>query len=152
MASTGISHIGSVKSKLTVRTMGMLVRKYHIDPKFHPRFPEANDVITDAPEGFVGDYRVFFNYFYLPISNEYWVPFSLHNGLVELCDGLPTSTKYRKEKFFFVHASAFSDLMAYGATADRVADPVPKLSPDEMLTMKRLASNFVWWADTDEAV
>ena len=40
--------------------MGMLVRKYHIDPKFYPRLPEANDAITDAPEGFMGVYRVFF--------------------------------------------------------------------------------------------
>ncbi|CAH1436943.1 unnamed protein product [Lactuca virosa] len=40
--------------------MGMLVRKYHIDPKFHPRLPEANDAITDAPEGFLGVYRVLF--------------------------------------------------------------------------------------------
>ncbi|CAH1438173.1 unnamed protein product [Lactuca virosa] len=54
MASTGISHIGMLKSKLTVRTMGMLVRKYNMDPKFHPRLSEANDAITDAPEGFVG--------------------------------------------------------------------------------------------------
>lgn len=60
MASTGISHIRMVKSKLTVRTMFMLVRKYHIDPKFYPRLPEANDAITDAPEGFMGVYRVFF--------------------------------------------------------------------------------------------
>ncbi|KAL7611777.1 hypothetical protein Lser_V15G06814 [Lactuca serriola] len=60
MARTGISHIGMVKSKLTVQTMGMLVRMNHIDPKFHPRLPEANDTITDAPKDFVGVYRVFF--------------------------------------------------------------------------------------------
>ncbi|CAH1446924.1 unnamed protein product [Lactuca virosa] len=60
MASTGISHIRTVKSKLTVRTMGMLVRKYDIDPQFHPRLPEANEAITDAPEGLVGVYLVFF--------------------------------------------------------------------------------------------
>ncbi|CAH1417971.1 unnamed protein product [Lactuca virosa] len=60
MASTGISHIGTVKSKLTVRTMGMLVRKYVIDPKFHPRLSEATDAIIDPPGGFVGVYQVFF--------------------------------------------------------------------------------------------
>ncbi|CAH1445589.1 unnamed protein product [Lactuca virosa] len=60
MASTRISHIGMVKSKLTIRTMGTLVRKYNIDPKFHPRLPEATDAITDASEGFVGVYQVFF--------------------------------------------------------------------------------------------
>ncbi|CAH1421133.1 unnamed protein product [Lactuca virosa] len=164
MASTGISHIGTVKSKLTVQTMGMLLRKYHIDPKFHPRLPEANDAITDTPEGFVLCFTLLcvaldvspsitlFHYFYLPMSNGDWVSFSLRHGLMELCDVLPTSIKYWKEEFFFVHASSFSDPMAYGATADRVADLVPELSPDELLITERLASNFVRWAVPDEAV
>lgn len=125
----------------------MLVQKYHIDTKFHHRLPEASDAIIDAPEGFVGVYKVFFKsglrlpyfdfvetvldyyglhitqiipngfrkvlcftllyvaldvlpsitlfrYFYLPMSNGDWVSFSLHHGLVELCDGLPNSIKY----------------------------------------------------------
>ncbi|CAH1422237.1 unnamed protein product [Lactuca virosa] len=78
MASTGISHIGTVKSKLTVRTM--------------------------------------------------------------------------KEEFFFVHSSAFSGPIAYDATADKVVDPIPELSPDEQLIMERLSDNFVRWVDPDEAI
>lgn len=176
--------------------MGMLVRKYHIDPKFHLCLPKANDAITDAPEGFMRVYRIFFKsglwlpafdfletimdyyslhiaqitpngfrkvlcfivlcvsldvspsitllcYFYLAMSNEDWVSFSLRHGLVELCEGLPTFIKYWRDEFFYVHSSAFSGPMVYGATADRVVDPAPKLSPDEMLITERLASNFV---------
>ncbi|CAH1448422.1 unnamed protein product [Lactuca virosa] len=171
MESIGISHIETVKSKLTVRTMGMLIRKYNIDLKFHPRLPEANDAIIDGPEGFVGAYRVFFKsvlripafdlleavldyydvsssinlfrHFHIPMSNGDWVSFSLRHGLVELCDGLPTSIKYWKEEFVFVHSSAFSGPMAYSATADTVADHVPELSPDELLIIEKLSANFV---------
>ncbi|CAH1422144.1 unnamed protein product [Lactuca virosa] len=61
-------------------------------------------------------------HFYITMSNGDWVSFSLCHGLVELCDGLPSSIKYWKEEFFFVHASAFSGPMVYDATADRAAD------------------------------
>lgn len=44
---------------------------------------------------------IMFHYFYVTMSNSDWVSFSLRHGLVELCDGLPTSIKYWKEEFFF---------------------------------------------------
>ncbi|KAL7611776.1 hypothetical protein Lser_V15G06815 [Lactuca serriola] len=86
------------------------------------------------------------------MSNGDWVAFSLRHGSVELCDGLPTSIKYWKEEFFYVHAFAFSRPKAYGATTDRVADLSPELSPDELLITERLASNFFRWTDPDETV
>lgn len=86
------------------------------------------------------------------MSNGDWVSFSHHHGLVEICDGLPTSIKYWKEEFFFVHASAFSGSMAYDATTDRSADPVPELTFDEQLITKMLSDNFVRWMDPDEAI
>ncbi|CAI9274493.1 unnamed protein product [Lactuca saligna] len=149
LASTRISHIRTVKSKLTIQTIYMLIQKYNSYPKFNPRLPEANDAITDAPEGFVGVYRVFFKsglhlpafdflktvldyyglhiaqitpnifhkilfltllcvaldvssainifcHFYILMSNGDWVSFSICDGLVDICDGLPTSMKYWK--------------------------------------------------------
>ncbi|CAH1426459.1 unnamed protein product [Lactuca virosa] len=84
-----------------------------------------------------------FCHFYIPMSNEDWVSFSLRHGLVEICDGLLTFIKYWKEEFFFVHASSFSGSMAYDATTDRVTDPVSKVSPDEKLITERLSDNFV---------
>ncbi|CAH1417970.1 unnamed protein product [Lactuca virosa] len=90
-----------------------------------------------------------FCHFYIPMSNGDWVSFSLRHGLVEICDGLPTSIKYWKEEFFFVHVSAFSSPMAY-ATADRAADPSPELSSDEQLITERSSDNFVRWVDPDE--
>ncbi|CAH1447625.1 unnamed protein product [Lactuca virosa] len=86
------------------------------------------------------------------MSNGDWVSFSLRHGLVDLCDGLPTSIKYWKEEFLYIHSSAFFGSMAYGAIADRVSDPTHELSLDEILITERLASNFVRWADPDEAV
>ncbi|CAH1415716.1 unnamed protein product [Lactuca virosa] len=76
------------------------------------------------------------------MSNGYWVSFSLRHGLMELCDGIPTFIKYWKEEFFFVHTSAFSGPMAYGASTDRVFDPVPELSPDGPLVTEKLSDNF----------
>lgn len=93
-----------------------------------------------------------FHYFYLHMSNGEWVSFSLRHGLVELCEGLSTSIKYWKEHFFYVHSSTFSSPMAYGATADRVADPDPEFSLDEMLITEMLASNIVRWVDHDEVL
>ncbi|CAH1421617.1 unnamed protein product [Lactuca virosa] len=183
--------------------MGMLVRKYKIDPKFHPCPPEATDAITDASKGFVGVYRVFFKsglrlpafdfletvldyyglritqitpsdfrkipcftllcvardvsptinlfrHFYIPMSNGDWVSFALRHGFVELFDGLPTSIKYWKEEFFFIHASAFSSPMAYGDIADRATDPIPELSSDDQLITERLSDNFVRWVGPNE--
>ncbi|CAI9275074.1 unnamed protein product [Lactuca saligna] len=86
------------------------------------------------------------------MSNGDWVYFSLRHGLVEICNGLRTSIKYWKEEFFFVHASSFSSPMAYGATTDRVVDPILKLSPNKQLIAKRLSDNFVKWADPNEAI
>ncbi|CAH1446833.1 unnamed protein product [Lactuca virosa] len=60
MASTGISHIRTIRSKLSVRSMSSIVRKYDIDAKFHPRPPGPGDAIANAPKDFVGVYRVFF--------------------------------------------------------------------------------------------
>ncbi|CAH1438292.1 unnamed protein product [Lactuca virosa] len=91
-------------------------------------------------------------HFYIPISNGDWGSLSLRHGLVEICDGLPTSIKCWKEELFFVHASAFSGPMAYGATSDRAADPVPKLSSYEQLISERLSDNFVRWVDPDEVM
>lgn len=59
MVGTGISHIRTVRSKLSVKSMSIIVRKYDIDAKFHPRPPEPGDVITNAPKDFVGMCRVF---------------------------------------------------------------------------------------------
>ncbi|CAI9297879.1 unnamed protein product [Lactuca saligna] len=154
MASTGISHIGTVKSKLTIQIIAMLVRMYHIDTKFHPWLSEAHDAIIDASEGFVGVYCVFFKSGLCLPTFDFLktVSFSLRHGLVELCDGLPTSIKYWKEEFFFVHSFSFSGPMEYGAAVDRVVDPTLELSPDELLITNRLESNFVRWAVPDEVV
>ncbi|CAH1437387.1 unnamed protein product [Lactuca virosa] len=123
------------------------MKKYEIDPQFHPRLSDPWNTIVDAPEGFVGVYRVFlksglrlpafgflktdlnyynlhiaqitpngfrkivcfvmlcsaldvapsitiFRHLYVPMSNEDWVSLSLCHGLVEICNGLPTSIKY----------------------------------------------------------
>ncbi|CAI9271980.1 unnamed protein product [Lactuca saligna] len=144
--------------------MGTLVRKYHIDPKFHPRLSDANYAITKAPEGLVGVYRVFSKFgWHLPTFDfletvlDYYglhidqithngfrkVSFSLRHGSVELCDGLPTSIKFWKEEFFYVHASAFFGPMEYGAIADKAVDFALELSAEELLITERLASNFV---------
>ncbi|CAI9301180.1 unnamed protein product [Lactuca saligna] len=60
MDSNGISHISTVRSKLSVRSMSSIVRKYDIDAKFHPRPHEPGDAITNTPKYFVGVYLVFF--------------------------------------------------------------------------------------------
>lgn len=66
--------------------------------------------------------------------------------------GLPTSIKYWKEEFFFVHVSAFSGPMTFSATADSVADPVPYLSHEDWAITERLVKNFVKWIDHEEVV
>lgn len=60
MVSTRISHIKTVKSRLSVRSMANIIMKYEIDPNFHPSLPEADDAITNAPKDSVGIYSVFF--------------------------------------------------------------------------------------------
>ncbi|CAH1445532.1 unnamed protein product [Lactuca virosa] len=71
---------------------------------------------------------------------------------MELCDGLPTSIKYWKEEFFFVHVFVFSEPMVFGATVDRVVDPVPELSTEEHVLVDRLSENYVKWSDPKEVV
>lgn len=93
-----------------------------------------------------------FHYFYILISNGNWVSFSLCHVLVEICDGLPTSIKYWKEELFFVHASALSGPMAYGATTDKVVDPISELSSYEQLITEMLSENFVRWVDPNEVI
>lgn len=93
-----------------------------------------------------------FRHFYLLMSNGDWVLFFLYHGLVELCDNLPTSIKYWKEEFFFAYVSTFFGPMKFGATADRVVDPISDLSPDECAITERLIENFVKWSDPEELV
>ncbi|CAH1430621.1 unnamed protein product [Lactuca virosa] len=60
MANKEISSIRTMKSKITPKTLTDIMKKYEIDPQFHPRFPDPGNAIVDAPEGFVGVYRMFF--------------------------------------------------------------------------------------------
>ncbi|CAH1420977.1 unnamed protein product [Lactuca virosa] len=60
MASKEISSIHIMISKLTLTSLFDIMKKYHIDFEFHPRFPEPEDAIVDAQEWFIGVYRVFF--------------------------------------------------------------------------------------------
>lgn len=66
---------------------------------------------------------------------------------MELCNGLPTSIKYWKEEFFFVHISTFSGPMVFGATADRAVDLVPLVFAEECIFVGCLSENYVKWSD-----
>ncbi|CAI9266052.1 unnamed protein product [Lactuca saligna] len=54
MASKEISSIHIMISKLTLTSLSDIMKNYHIDFEFHPRFPEPMDAIVDALEGVAG--------------------------------------------------------------------------------------------------
>lgn len=49
MASKDISTIRTMKSKRTPKKVEDIMKKYEIDPKFHPHFSESGIAIVDAP-------------------------------------------------------------------------------------------------------
>ncbi|CAH1444465.1 unnamed protein product [Lactuca virosa] len=49
-----------MKSKLNPKSLSTIMKKYHNDPQFHPCLSEPGDTIVNAPDGFVGVYRIFF--------------------------------------------------------------------------------------------
>lgn len=69
---------------------------------------------------------------------------------MEIYDGLPTSIKYWKEVFFFMHIFAFTRRMFYAATTNKVVDPSPDFSLEEESMGDRLLDNFVKCFDPEE--
>lgn len=61
-----------------------------------------------------------FRCFNVTMSTRDWLSFSLCQGLVEICDGIPTSIKLWKKDSLFIHASTFPGPMAYGDFVDMV--------------------------------
>lgn len=89
-------------------------------------------------------------HFYVTMSTKDWVSFSLHHGLVEICDGLRTSINYWKDDIFFVHASTFHGLWCIVLLLIRIVDPSPRLILEEKSVVERLLEKFVKWTNPKE--
>lgn len=59
------------------------------------------------------------------MASDNWVSFSLHLGLNNIYDELPSSIKMWKEEFFFVHDSTFARLIKFGDSVETGPGPVP---------------------------
>ncbi|CAH1413555.1 unnamed protein product [Lactuca virosa] len=80
-----------------------------------------------------------------------WVSFSFLSKSIEICDGLPTSIKKCKIKFFFVDAFAFGLPMQFESRLNRDHDSNPELTIDEQSTVDPLVANYVKWYDPNDS-
>lgn len=92
-----------------------------------------------------------FRFLYLPMITKDWISLSLHRGIIDIYDGLPSSIKKWKEKFFFIDPSVVAMGMQFGNLVNCDSEPAPKLTITEHGLVKRLITNYIVWSNPDES-